>query len=102
MMGQSAVEVFKLHGAMPNGGRVGRKEKVMTHQTSQNPPLPPPSWFTGNGMLFFCCFFPSSLRRSSSLQAAGSGPGLMFVCGTVSSLTVGPNPANVFNYVRQT
>lgn len=25
----------------------------------------------------------------------------MFVCGTVSSLSVGANPANVFNYVRQ-
>lgn len=26
----------------------------------------------------------------------------MFVCGTVSSLSVGANPANGFNYVRRT
>lgn len=75
MMGQSAVEVFKLRGAMPNGGRVGRKEKVMTHQTSQNPPLPPPSWFTGNGMLLFCFFFPpvSDVHLLDKLRGQGLG-----------------------------
>lgn len=80
-------------------GRVGRKEKNDDSPNFPKSPLPPPSWFTGNGMLFFS---PSSLRRSSSWQAAGSGPGLMFVCGTLSSLPVEASPANVSNYVRQT
>ncbi len=81
------------------GGSAGRKEKVMTHQTSQNPP-PSPLLVYGKWNAVF--FSPSSLRRSSSWQAPGSGPGLMFVCGIVSSLSVGANPANGFNYVRRT
>lgn len=80
------------------GGSASRKEKWWLTKLPKIP-LPPPYWFTGSGMLFFS---PSSLRRSSSWQAAGSGPGLMFVCGIVSSLSVGANPANGFNYVRRT
>lgn len=43
------------------GGSADRKEKMMTHRTSQNPP--PPSRFTGTGMLF--PFFSPSPRHLS-------------------------------------
>lgn len=71
-MGQSAVEVFELQGAMPNGGELVEKKKMMTHQTSQNPPsLPLP------GLLEMeCCFFPppvSGVHLLDKLQGQGLG-----------------------------
>lgn len=98
MTGQSAVEVFKLGAAMPKGGAPVEKKSDDSPNFPKTPSLP----LTGLREVECCFFFPSSLRRSSSWQAAGSGPGLMFVCGIVSSLSVGANPENGFNYVRRT
>lgn len=48
MTGKTVVEVFRVCGPTPGGAPI--EKKVMTHRTSQNPP--PPSQFTGTGMLF--------------------------------------------------
>lgn len=68
-------------------GSASRKEKVMTHQTSQNSPPSPllayGKWNAPPPPLH-------SLRRSSSWQAAGSGSGLMFISGIFHSTLYGP------------